>query len=142
MPTTQNPNNNQQHHPPQVDMLIRFLRLHPPTFSSSQEPIVADDWLPSINKNLVTINCTEEEKVRFTAHLLEGPTAPWWENYQITTLIEHVTWDMFQETFRTAHISARVLNLKKSFCGSDKEAALWSSLSTNSTVSPAMHRTR
>jgi hypothetical protein len=66
-----------------------------------------------VNKNLVTIGCTEAEKVRFAAHLLEGPAASWWENYQITHPIEEVNWDMFQEAFRTAHISSGVMSLKK-----------------------------
>jgi hypothetical protein len=66
-----------------------------------------------VNKNLVTIGCTDAEKVRFAAHQLEGPTASWWENYQITHPIEEVNWDMFQEAFRTAHISSGVMSLKK-----------------------------
>jgi hypothetical protein len=99
--------------PPHVDMLTGFLRLRPSTFTSSSKPIVADDWLRSVNKNLVTIGCTEVEKVRFAAHLLEGPASSWWENYQITHPIEEVNWDMFQEAFRTAHISSGVMSLKK-----------------------------
>jgi hypothetical protein len=99
--------------PPHVDMLTRFLRLRPSTFTSSSEPIVADDCLRSVNKNLGTIGCTDAEKVRFAAHLLEGPAASWWENYQITHPIEKVNWDMFQEAFRTAHISSGVMSLKK-----------------------------
>ncbi|XP_024310346.1 uncharacterized protein LOC112268658 [Brachypodium distachyon] len=75
--------------------------------------MVADDWLRSGNKNLVTVGCTDTEKVRFTAHFLEGPAAYWWENYLITNPIEDVTWEMFQDAFRTAHISAGVLSLRK-----------------------------
>jgi hypothetical protein len=76
-----NNNNNNNHPPPpppplpQVDMLARFLRLRPNKFSSATEPIVADDWLRSVNKDLVTCECTDVENVRFTAHLLEGPAA-------------------------------------------------------------------
>jgi hypothetical protein len=66
-----------------------------------------------VNKNLVTIGCTEAEKVRFAAHLLEAPATSWWENYQITHPIEEVNWDMFQEAFRIAHISSGVMSLKK-----------------------------
>ena len=61
--------------PSQVDMLIRFLKLRPKKFSRAAEPIMADDWLRSVNKDLVTIGCTDAEKVRFAAHLLEGPAA-------------------------------------------------------------------
>jgi hypothetical protein len=67
----------------------------------------------SVNKNLVTIGCTEAEKVSFAAHLLEGPATSWWENYQITHPIEEVNWDMFQEAFCIAHISYGVMSLKK-----------------------------
>ena len=108
-----NNNNNNPPPPPQVDMLTRFLRLRPATFTSASEPVVADDWLRSVNKNLVTIGCSDAEKVRFAAHLLEGPAASWWDNFQITHPIEEVTWELFQEGFRTAHISTGVMSLKK-----------------------------
>ena len=70
--------------PPQVDRLARFLRLRPNKFSTATDPIMADDWLRSVQKDLVTSECNDAEKVRFTAHLMEGPAAQWWETYQIT----------------------------------------------------------
>jgi len=110
-----NNNNNQNNNnpPPQVDRLARFLRLRPNKFSSATEPIVADDWLRSVNKDLVTCECTDAEKIRFTAHLLEGPAAMWWETFQLTHPIEGLTWDTFKEGFRNAHISSGIMNLKK-----------------------------
>jgi 3-hydroxymyristoyl/3-hydroxydecanoyl-(acyl carrier protein) dehydratase len=58
-----NNNNNNNNHPPpppppQVDMLARFLRLRPAKFSRAAEPLEAMDWLRSVNKDLVTIGCT------------------------------------------------------------------------------------
>ena len=47
------------------------------------------------------------------AHLLEGPAADWWDSYQITYHVEVMTWDLFQEGFRAAHISSGVMKLKK-----------------------------
>jgi hypothetical protein len=99
--------------PPQVDRLARFLRLRPNKFSSNTEPIVADDWLHSVNKDLVTCECTDAEKVQFTAHLLEGLAAMWWETYQITYPIDGPDWDTFREGFRSAHISSGTMNVKK-----------------------------
>lgn len=104
---------NNNNPPPQVDMLTRFLRLRPAKFSSAPEPMIALDWLRSVNKDLVTVGCTDAEKVRFAAHLLEGQAASWWDNYQITHPIDEVTWDMFQEGFRNAHVSAGVMSLKR-----------------------------
>jgi hypothetical protein len=101
--------------PPQVDMLAWFLRLRPAKFSYAAEPLEAMDWLRSVNKDLVTTGCTDAEKVRFAAHLLEGAAASWWDTYQITHPIEGVKWDSFQEGFRAAHISSGVMGLKKEF---------------------------
>ena len=81
----QNQGNN-NNNPPPVDNLARFLRLQPPVFSSSTEPIVADDWLHRIGRELTTASCTDAEKVRFAAHQLDGPAASWWENYTATFL--------------------------------------------------------
>jgi hypothetical protein len=99
--------------PPQVDMLARFLRLRPAKFSRAAEPLEAMDWLHSVNKDLVTTGCIDTKKVRFAAHLLEGPAASWWDTYQITHPIKGVTWDSFQEGFWAAHISSGVMGLKK-----------------------------
>ena len=82
-------------------------------FSSSTEPIVADDWLRRIGWELTTAGCTDAEKVRFAAHQLDGPAASWWENYTATFPIANVTWDQFQQAFRTAHVSIGDMSMKK-----------------------------
>src|ERR1043165_2200799 len=113
---TQNMNNNQNPPPPPpppVDTLARFLRLNPQRFSSTPEPIVADDWLRSVNRNLETVGCTEAERVRFASHLLEGPAAAWWDNYLATYPIDAITWEQFQSAFCAAHVSAGAMSLKK-----------------------------
>ena len=50
----QNQGNNNNPPPPPVDHLAHFLRLNPPVFSSSTEPIVADDWLRKTARELTT----------------------------------------------------------------------------------------
>ena len=107
----QNQGNN--NNPPPVDNLARFLRIQPPVFSSSTEPIVADDWLCRIGRELTTAGCRDAEKVRFAAHQLDGPVASWWENYTATFPVANVTWDQFQQAFRTAHVSAGAMSMKK-----------------------------
>ena len=84
-------NNNNPPPPPPVDNLTRFLRLQPPVFASSIEPIVADDWLRKIGRDLTTANCSDAEKVRFAARQLSGPAAAWWENYTTTFPIANIT---------------------------------------------------
>ena len=60
----QNQGNNNNPPPPPVDNLARFLRLKPPVFSSSTEPIVVDDWLRKIGRELTTVGCIDAEKVQ------------------------------------------------------------------------------
>src|SRR3954469_18534258 len=105
-------NNNNGNNQPQGDALTRFLRLRPAKFSTAAEPMVALEWLRSVNKDLVTVGCTDAKKVRFAAHLLEGPAASWWDTFQITHPLDTVTWAMFEEGFRTNHVSSGVLSLK------------------------------
>ena len=87
--------------------------LNPSVISSSTEPIVADDWLCKTARELTTSGCTDAEKVRFAAHQLDGPAAPWWENFTATYPLDTVTWDQFQQAFCTAHVSAGAMALKK-----------------------------
>ena len=68
-----NNNNNNPPPPPPVDHLARFLRLNPPVFSSSTEPIVADDWLRKIGRELTTAGCTDAERVCFADISLMDP---------------------------------------------------------------------
>src|SRR4051812_13942371 len=63
-----NNNNNNLNNPPGFDMLTRFLRLRPAKFSETTDPMVANDWIRSVNKDLVTVGYTDEEKVQFAAH--------------------------------------------------------------------------
>ena len=106
-------NNNNPPPPPLVDNLAHFLRLNPPVFSSSTELIVTDDWLHKIGRALTTARCTDADRVGFSVHQLDGPAASWWENLTTTYPIDTVTWDQFQQAFRTAHVSVGSMSLKK-----------------------------
>ena len=66
-------NNNNPPPPPPVDHLARFLRLKPWVFSSSTEPIVADDWLRKVGRELTTAGCTDAERVRLPHISLMDP---------------------------------------------------------------------
>ena len=107
-----NNNNNNNPPPPPVDHLARFLRLNPSMLSSSTEPIVADDWLRKTARELTTAGCIDPEKVKFAAHQLEGPAASWWENFAATFPVDTITWDQFEQAFRTAHVSAGAMAMK------------------------------
>ena len=58
-----------------------FIRLHPPVFSYSTEPLDADHWLHSIERKLQAGHVADGEKVNYAAYHLEGAASSWWENY-------------------------------------------------------------
>ena len=70
--------------PPQHSKLAEFLRIRPPTFSSSNNPVDALDWLHAVGKKLDTVQCNDEEKVIFATHQLQGPASLWWDHFQAT----------------------------------------------------------
>ena len=52
-----------------------FIKLYPPTFHHSVEPLDADDWLRSITHKLCSAHVAEADKVSYAAYHLEGPAS-------------------------------------------------------------------
>lgn len=91
-----------------------FMRMRPPTFSSSTEPMDADDWIRAIGKKLDITQCTDRERVLFASHQLTGPASEWWDNYNISHAdAQTISWEEFVRAFRHAHIPAGIMTLKK-----------------------------
>src|SRR3954469_5576592 len=55
-----------------------FIRLHPPVFSYSTEPLDADDWLRSIERKLQAGHVADGDKVNYSTYHLEGAASSWW----------------------------------------------------------------
>ena len=101
------------------EKMVAFMRLHPPTFDSSEDdPLVADDWLRTITKKLNVIRATSEEKVTLATHQLVGSTGEWRENYQdAVDDPEAITWEELKEEFRNYHIPEGIMEMKaEEFC--------------------------
>jgi hypothetical protein len=69
--------------PPQQphDRRADFLRGHPPTFSHAADPLQADDWLRSVERQLDVAQCDDRERVLYAAGQLQGSALDWWESY-------------------------------------------------------------
>jgi hypothetical protein len=87
---------------------------HPPTYSHSVDPLDADDWLKTVNKKLNITQCNVREKVLYASGCLEGVAADWWDSYTVAhAAADTVTWQEFQEAFRTHHIPSGIIKLKQ-----------------------------
>ncbi|KAI5016080.1 hypothetical protein ZWY2020_005931 [Hordeum vulgare] len=82
-----------------------FVKLNPPKFHHSVDPLDADDWLCSISCKIRCANVSEADKVTFAAYFLEGPANLWWENLEAMHPAEPAaTWADFSAAFRLHHI--------------------------------------
>jgi hypothetical protein len=99
--------------PPQPrDRCADFLRGHPPTFSHATDPLQADDWLRSVEHQLVVAQCDDRERVLYAAGQLRGSALDWWESYPARDR-DALTWDQFRERFRNHHIPEWIMKMKQ-----------------------------
>jgi hypothetical protein len=78
------------------------------------EPIDADDWLKSIEKKLLVVQCNNREKVLLASHQLSGPATDWWDAYvEAYEEPESINWPDFRAAFRAHHVPQGVIKLKK-----------------------------
>jgi hypothetical protein len=72
------------------DRMGDFLRLKPPTFAGSSNPLDADDWMRTIKRKLEAIGCPENQRVQLAAHQVSGMALAWWDTFNVT--IRDATW--------------------------------------------------
>ena len=86
----------------------------PPTFASSPDPLLADDWLKSVEKMLNIAQCSDQEKVLYGFSRLTGPAADWWDSYTAAhDVVDTITWAEFATQFRNYHIPVGLMKIKK-----------------------------
>jgi hypothetical protein len=61
-----------------------FMKFKPPTFSSSTDPIVAENWIKAMECifRVIRKKTSEEDKVDLVTYLLEDESMHWWETVQ------------------------------------------------------------
>src|SRR3954468_20397866 len=91
-----------------------FIRLHPPAFSYSTEPLDADDWLRSIDRKLQAGHVADGDKVNYATYHLEGAANSWWENYlNMRPAGPPTAWNEFCTAFREHHIPKGLMDRKR-----------------------------
>jgi hypothetical protein len=99
--------------PPQPrDRRADFLRGHPLIFSHTTDPLQADDWLHSVERQLVVVQCNDRERVLYAAGQLRGSALDWWESYPAQDR-DALTWVQFRERFRNHHIPEGIMKMKQ-----------------------------
>jgi hypothetical protein len=95
------------------DKMTEFMRLKPPTFAGSDNPMKVDDWLKVIERKLDTIHYDGRDRVMLATHQLTGIALSWWEAYSgVVDNANTITWQEFVEEFCRYHIPDRIMKLK------------------------------
>ena len=66
-----------------------------------------------MERKLDTIQCTDQEKILFASHQLQGQAAAWWINHQTLHPGQDIPWQEFKDTFHEAHVPTGVLTSKR-----------------------------
>jgi hypothetical protein len=93
------------------DRMGDFLRLKPPTFTRSSNPLDADDWLHTIIRKLEAIRCPKNQRVQLAAHQLSGMALSWWDTF--SAAVRDATWAKFETAFREHHVPQGIVQLKE-----------------------------
>jgi hypothetical protein len=94
----------------------------PPKFTSSPDPLHADDWLKSMEKMLIIAQCFDQEKVLYASGRLTGPTADSWDSYTTAhDAADTITWAEFGTQFRNYHIPVELMKTKECWGPSSSE---------------------
>jgi hypothetical protein len=108
---------------PPRDKHREFMSHKPLTFSSSPDPLHADDWLKSVEKMMNITQCSDREKVFYASGRLTGPATDWWDSYTVAhDAANNITWVDFTTQFRNYHIPAGPMKIKKNEFLSLKQA--------------------
>jgi hypothetical protein len=96
------------------DKRAEFMRGHPPVFTHSADPMDAEDWLRTVERELHIAQCDDREKVLYGSRLLRGAYQSWWESYLATHANpDTITWEEFRDNFRQYHVPVGLMIVKK-----------------------------
>ena len=88
-------------HPMQRNNIVEFKKLAPPAFKGTIKPLEADNWIMEMEKAFAVQECHDEEKIRYTAYLLQGEAYNWWrileQKYEYDRI--PLTWERFRDEF-------------------------------------------
>ena len=72
---------------PELDRMFqmyeRFRRLKPEEFEGSNDPVIVEEWLNSMQIILDFLNLTDQDRVRCATFLLKRDARYWWETVKL-----------------------------------------------------------
>ena len=96
----------------QRSAIERMARYRPIDFLGMKEyePSTVENWLERIERMLVEMHCTSEEKLDCATSLLQDEPYQWWVSMTRTSPPERVTWKFFLDEFKKNYVGCIYLN--------------------------------
>jgi len=79
-----------------VEMLIKFLKLKPPPFDRTPDPVQYEYWKRKIEGLFEFMECPANFKVKFAAHLFGKDASFWWDTVKPKEGKQLLTWAEFK----------------------------------------------
>ncbi|XP_073057332.1 uncharacterized protein [Primulina eburnea] len=90
----------------------RFRRMNPPDFVGGFDPLVALEWIESLEAIFDYLKFNDQDKVSCAVFMLVKAARIWWEATKVTVNVRELKWDAFKELFYTKYFSREVKEKK------------------------------
>ncbi|KAL5563369.1 hypothetical protein UlMin_033116 [Ulmus minor] len=90
----------------------RFCKQHPPIFEGSSDPLVAEEWLYSIEDIFNFMRLNDHERVLCAIYMLRKDARFWWDVVKQTLNAEALVWEEFKAVFNHKYFHLAVLQGK------------------------------
>ncbi|XP_073038079.1 uncharacterized protein [Primulina eburnea] len=82
--------------------------MNPPDFVGDSDPLVALEWIKSLEAIFDYLKFNEQDKVSCAVFMLVKAARIWWEATKVTVNVRELKWDAFKELFYTKYFSREV----------------------------------
>ncbi|XP_075473295.1 uncharacterized protein LOC142541938 [Primulina tabacum] len=85
-----------------------FRRMNPPEFVCGADPLVALEWIKSLEAIFDYLKFTDQEKVSCDVFMLVKAARIWWEATKVTVNVQELKWNEFKDLFYAKYFSSEV----------------------------------
>ncbi|XP_012841509.1 PREDICTED: uncharacterized protein LOC105961791 [Erythranthe guttata] len=100
-----------QNHPPPPpqpnpqNLYEKFLRMNPSEFHGGPDPVIAEEWIKSLEVIFDYMQMGDRERVHCALFLLRNEARNWWEGAKEGIELENLQWSIFKVQFFEKYFS-------------------------------------
>ncbi|KAL5539212.1 hypothetical protein UlMin_043620 [Ulmus minor] len=91
----------------------RFRKQGPPSFEGTTDPLVAEEWIRSIERILDFMMLTDQERIMCATYMFIKDARYWWDVAKQTRDLTTLSWTEFVQMFNRKYFSPTVLLCKE-----------------------------